>query len=447
MRRRSLAGPAILIIVGLLFLLNNLNPAFSIGAFLGQYWPFLLILIGVIGLVDVLASAASGAETGRRAFPPGWFLWTIFFAALTMSNIGGHFRFPAFGSGGVNIFGAEYEYDVNASAPAQGISRIVLDNTRGSLNIKGDGDSAVRIAGHRTIRAYNKSDADRVNEQSPVKIERQGDLLIVRTENATGNSISTSADLDITIPKGLNVEARGRSGDLSIDDVDGSVDLENGHGDVRLGNIGRDVKIEASRSSLIRAVGVKGTFDMDGSGGDVLLENIAGTATIDGEYSGTLEFRNFASTMHFHSSRTDFRVASIPGEIRMDLGDLKLENVTGPVHFESGSRDIVATDVTAELDLSVTRGDIQITETKAPLPKMDIHSKNGDITLSIPEKAAFDLEGTTSRGEVQNEYGAPLETSSDKRTSTVRGSVSGTGGEIPHIVLASGRGTITVEKN
>ncbi|HWD98585.1 MAG TPA: DUF4097 family beta strand repeat-containing protein, partial [Bryobacteraceae bacterium] len=299
----------------------------------------------------------------------------------------------------------------------------------------------------RTIHAFNKSDADRANEQAPVRIDRQGDLLIVRTEDSAGGSISSRVDLDITIPKRFDVEARGRAGDLSIDGVDGSVSIANGQGDVRLGNIGKDVRIEATRSSLVRAVDVKGNFDMDGRGGDVQLENIGGPATINGEYSGTLEFRNFAKSMHFRSARTDFRVENIPGSIRMNLGDMKLENVAGPVHFQSASRDIVATDVTGELDLSVTRGDIQVTETKGPLPKMDIHSKNGNITLGIPEKASFDLEGRTSGGEVQNEYGSPLETATGHRSGSIRGVSSGAGGDTPRILLTTDRGTITVEKD
>jgi DUF4097 and DUF4098 domain-containing protein YvlB len=445
--KRSVGGPLILIAIGLLFLLNNLNPGFSIGAFLSQYWPFLLIVAGVVGLIEVLANASSGYDPARRHLRLGWIFWPLVIFGVFVWRGPAHVRFPNFGHGGVGIFGAEYEYDVNASAPAAGFSRVVLDSTLGSLNIKGEGDGDVKIAGRRTIHAFNKSDADRANEQSPVRIDRQGDLLIVRTEDSQGGSISSTVDLDITVPKRFDVEARGRAGDLSVDEIDGSVSIANGHGDIRLGNIGKDVRIEATRSSLIRAVDVKGNFDMDGRGSDVQLENIAGPATINGEYSGTLEFRNFAKSMHFRSSRTDFRVESIPGSIRMNLGDMKLENVGGPVHFQSASRDIVATDVTGELDLSVVRGDIQVTETKGPLPKMDIHSKNGNITLGIPEKASFDLEGRTSGGEVQNEYGAPLETATEHRSSSIRGVSNGTGGDTPRILLTTGRGTITVEKD
>lgn len=445
--RRSVAGPFVLITIGLLFLFNNLNPGFSVGAFLSQYWPFLLIGAGVLGLIEVLASASHGCDPARRGFRLGWVLWPVLMFAFIFSRGPAHMRFANWGNGGLGILGAEYEYDVNASAPATGVTRIVLDSARGSLNLKGEGDGDVRITGRRTIQAYNKSDADRADEQSPVRIDRQGDLLIVRTEDSAGGAINSTVDLDITVPKRLDVEARERSGDLSITAVDGSVSIGNGRGDIRLAGIGKDVRIEANRSGLIRAVDVKGNFDMDGRGGDVQLENLAGPVTINGEYSGTLEFRNFAQSMHFRSARTDFRVESIPGSIRMDLGNMKLENVAGPVHFETGTRDIVASDVTGELDLSVDRGDIQVVEDKTPLPKMDIHSRNGNITLSVPEKSAFELEGRAAQGEAQNEYGPTLETSNEHRSSAIKGAGTVSGADAPQIMLTTQRGTITVEKN
>ena len=450
--RRSITGPLVLITIGLLFLLSNLNPGFSIGAVISQYWPFLLIGAGVIGLIEVLASASRGNDPSRRGFHVGWIFFLFLFGLLALSHGRARMHMPNWGRGGVGIFGAEYEYDVNASAPSSGVTRIILDSARGSLNLKGEGDGDVRITGRRTIQAYNKSDADRANEQSPVRIDRQGDLLIVRTEDSAGGSINSTVDLDITVPKRLDVEARERAGDLSISDIDGIVSIGNGRGDIRLSGIGKDVRIEANRSGLIRAVDVKGNFDLDGRGGDVQLENLAGPATINGEYSGTLEFRNLAKSMHFRSSHTDFRVESIPGSIRMDLGDMKLDNVVGPVHFQTGSRDIVATDVTGELDLSVDRGDIQVTQDKNPVPKMDVHSRNGNITISMPEKAGFDLEGRTSQGEVQNEYGSTLETSIEQgskhhRSSTIKGTGTVSGGETPRILLTTERGTITVEKN
>lgn len=120
--------------------------------------------------------------------------------------------------------------------------------------------------------------------------------------------------------------------------------------------------------------------------------------TIKGEFSGTLEFRALSKPLEFTSSRTEFRVEAIPGEITMDLGDLKMNNVSGPVRFQSQTRDIQITDVTELLDLKVERGDIGVTATHSPLPKMDLHTRNGDINLTLPEHAGFQIDGSTSQG-------------------------------------------------
>ncbi len=93
------------------------------------------------------------------------------------------------------------------------------------------------------------------------------------------------------------MESRGRNGDLTIDDVDGAVDVSGGRGDVRLNHIGKDVRIEASRSGDIHATDLKGGFDLEGRGSDIQLESIAGPVTIKGEFSGTLEFRALAKPL------------------------------------------------------------------------------------------------------------------------------------------------------
>ena len=61
MRRRSFAGPLILILLGVLFLVNNLRPDLPLYEVIAVYWPFLLIAWGLIRLVEVVH--------GCRAWP------------------------------------------------------------------------------------------------------------------------------------------------------------------------------------------------------------------------------------------------------------------------------------------------------------------------------------------------------------------------------------------
>lgn len=446
MRPRSITGPLILVIIGVVFLLNNLGHDIPFWSYLIDYWPFLLIGLGVIGLAEVLLHVSRGSTLPPRPMSGGGMVWIVILCVVLAiwgaGRNGIHIgRINTTGSG-ISILGSDFTYGVTAHSSAQGVTRIVLDNIQGDLTVRGDDSGDVKVTGRKTVRAFNHSDADRANQQSQLHLERQGDSLVVRAdEPAHAGMLSISTDIDLVVPRGINVEARSR-GDLNIQDMAGSVSVTDSRGDVRLGNIGKDVRVEAARGGLVRAADIKGAVDLQGRGGDVQMENVAGQVTINGEFSGTLEFRALAKSLHFESARSDFRVEQIPGSVTIDLGDLKMDNVVGPVKFRTGSRDVDATDVTNSLELNVDRGDIQVSASKSPLPKMDVHSRNGDITLTLPDRAGFDLDGKTGSGEVQNDFGSPLETKNDGRSATIKGRV----GSGPQLVVVTDRGTLSVKK-
>ncbi len=60
MRRRSLTGPLMLLIVGGLFLWHNLHPEAPLFELASQYWPFILIGWGLLRLVEVVFSHDEG---------------------------------------------------------------------------------------------------------------------------------------------------------------------------------------------------------------------------------------------------------------------------------------------------------------------------------------------------------------------------------------------------
>ena len=112
---------------------------------------------------------------------------------------------------------------------------------------------------------------------------------------------------------------------------------------------------------------------------------------------------------------------SIPGTVTMDLGDLKMSNVAGPVRFQSGTRDILIVDATDLVDVKVDRGDIGVTQTQATLPRMDIHTRNGDVTVTVPERAGFQINGSTSQGEIESAFGERVQVETYGRSATVKG--------------------------
>jgi hypothetical protein len=62
---RSLMGPAVIITVGILFLLEQTRSGFSFG----QTWPVILVVIGIISLASAMAPM-DGHITSSNAVPP-----------------------------------------------------------------------------------------------------------------------------------------------------------------------------------------------------------------------------------------------------------------------------------------------------------------------------------------------------------------------------------------
>jgi hypothetical protein len=442
--RRSITGPLIVVAIGVIFLLRNFRPDLLALNAIADYWPFLLIGAGIIGLVEVLFHASRGEAAPVRPFSGGTIFWIVvicfFFAVLSHRPMS--FNIGDFDTGRITVLGSDYNYDTTLSESTAGATRLVLDNVHGDLTLRPGTDDSVRVTGQTVVRAFSRSDADKANRAAPVRIDREGDEIVVRATDSAVNRARVTADLQVALPKNLSVEVRGPHGDVSVQGIDGGVLIDSGRGDVTLADIGGPVKIASSRSGSIRVTRLRGDFDLSGRGGDVRVDNVGGETTVSGEYSGTLEFTALAKPFRFQSSRTEFSAEAVPGTINLDLSDLRLRNVAGPVRFHSTSRDIDASQVTNGLDLVVDRGDIRVDATQGPLPKIDVHSHNGDISLALPLRGQFQIQGSTGQGEVEDEFGSPLEVVNSGKSSSIRGRT----GDGPAINVTTDRGTLTVRK-
>ena len=438
--RRSITGPIILLLIGALFLWRNLHPTVPIFDVLSQYWPFLLILWGLLRLGEALLMRGQW----RGGFSGGEIVLIIFICIIGASmwqarSFGIHFD-----SRGLDIFGDSFDYPISATAPGAGMTRVVFENPRGNIRVTGGDGQDVTVTGHKSIRAYQRAEADRTNENTPIEIIPQGDRLLIRTnqDHAPDNQRITD-DLEVQVPRGFSVESHGNVGDGEVSDVNGAVDFQSNRGDLRLARIGGDAKLSIGRSDVINLVDIKGKVDLDGRGSDLSLENIAGHATVNGSYSGSLDFKNLAQQLDFEGVRgTELHVAAIPGALHLDLSTFTGNNVTGPLRFVARSRDIRLEQFTQAVTVETDRGDIDLRPGKVPLSPIEATTKNGAIELAIPNNAQFQLQGTVERGEASNDFGAGLQQESNGHRATIHGGV----GNGPTISLLSSRGRISVER-
>src|SRR5262249_34155938 len=155
-------------------------------------------------------------------------------------------------------------------------------------------------------------------------------------------------------------------------------------------------------------------------------QTVSGPVTINGAYTGTIQFRELAKQLHWIGLQTEFSMAAVPGQIRMTISDVNADGITGPIRLNSRSKDIRLSNFTSSLDLTLDRGDLVLRPGVAPLPRIEAHTRAGNIELALPSGAKYDLTASSNGGDVTNDLGGPLKSEHNgRRGETLRGGNGG----------------------
>lgn len=448
--RGSIVGPIIVILIGALFLANNLRPDLPMLEFLGRYWPFLLIGWGVVRLLEVLFWAVTRKPLPNSGISGGEWVLVVFLtligSGLYAFHSAGH-SWPVFGRRGIEMFGETFDYAIDEQrVPAAKDTHITLEHLRGNARIVGGDVAEVRVVGRKVVRSMSRKQADEVNTLTGLEVAQQSGGILIRTnQHKAPQERYVTADIEITVPRGATVQAKGHDGDYDITDIQGAVELDSDRAGVRLDNIGGNVRVNLRRSDLVRAHAVQGSVDLRGRGNDIEFDGVQGQVTIEGSWGGEIRMRNVAKPIRYDGQQAEFQAQKVDGEIRLTRGSVEGESLSGPIVLRGhtkGCCDIKLSEFNSRLDVSVQRGDIELRPASNPLPRIEVDLRNGNIDLALPPTAKFNLRARAEKGDVENDFGDALKLTNEDRGGLLTGSV----GEGPQITMTSGRGTITVRK-
>jgi DUF4097 and DUF4098 domain-containing protein YvlB len=418
--------------------------------FLGRFWPFMLIAWGAVRLIEILIWTLRRKPLPVNGISGGEWVLVVF---LSLVGTGLYTFHTSVGwpptrirMRGIEMFGEAFDYTIGEQKAQIGKNRrVILENLRGNTRITGADSTEVIVSGRKTIRSLSRDEADHVDRNTQLEILEQGDALLIRTnQNRAMEERYVTADLEVTIPKGVSIQARGRDGDFEINNLQGGVEIDSDRAGVRVQNLGADLRVNLRRSDLVRAENVQGGVELQGRGNDVELENVQGQVTIDGSWGGELHFRNLAKPVRYQGMQAELQVQKITGDLRLGRGFLNGDSVTGPIVLRGhtkGCCDVRLADFNSSLEIAVQRGDVEL-RPGVPLPKMDVEVRNGSVDLAIPSNAKFALKAQVSKGDVENDYGDPLRESHESRG----GSITGNVGDGPSIAVAMERGRILIRK-
>ena len=147
MRHRSFTGPILLLLVGCLALWYNLHPGAQIFDLIARYWPFLLIAWGLLRLIEIII----WRDRRWSSFSGGEVALVVLICVAGSGAWHAHERGLRFTTGGLEVFGEQYDYPIEVKAPAAGFTRIVFENPRGNLKVTGGDGQEVRVTGRKGI--------------------------------------------------------------------------------------------------------------------------------------------------------------------------------------------------------------------------------------------------------------------------------------------------------
>jgi len=443
---RSVAGPIVLILIGVLFLLGTMGIVHlqNLGRFFAHYWPLFLILWGILKLIEYYEAQRTGTRA-RGIGAGGVFLMIVLIVFGLAATQVARFNWGALrdqmdlGDSDFPLFGHTYTYeDQLAQDFPAGASLHVVDD-RGAVNITASQDNQFHVAVHKRVNAENQEDADKWNAVTKPRISASGQMVSLDANTHGGGDHWVAADLDISVPRSVSVVVSSRRGDVSVLGRSGDADISNQHGDVSVSDVSGKVTLHLEDSSASLSQ-VGSDVMVEGRANDVSIQDVKGAAHLNGDFMESVKLSKIARGATFKSSRTEMDFARIDGEVNLDSGDLEASDVAGPVRVATRSKDIRLDGITGDLHLENQNGAVEVHVSK--LGSTEIENRQGDIDVYLPMKAAFQLAARARNGEIQSDFEG-LKIDNGDEQATGNGSVGGGG---PQLVINNEHGTIELHR-
>ncbi len=283
---------------------------------------------------------------------------------------------------------SDYQGSFERTFQVNGPAQLQIDTGSWDVSVHGGPAGAVTVRGkiHVGNRWLFGNRSERVHELENNPPVRQ-DGNIIRIEHADVSNIWV--DYDITVPAETGVNSRTGSGDVKIEDLTGDLELQSGSGDLWLQNVTGRIQTHTG-SGDVRARAISGPFSAEAGSGDIWLDERA------------------TGDVAIHTTS----------------GNIEVKGVDGGLRVEAGSGDITAAG--------------------KPAGNWEARAGSGNIHLSVPPQAAFQLDASTSSGDlnINRALTITVQGNLDRARHAIKGSV-GSGG--PQVSVHTASGDIAID--
>jgi DUF4097 and DUF4098 domain-containing protein YvlB len=447
--QRSIAGPVVLILMGLLFLGATMG-AFNmhaLGIYFARFWPALLILWGIIKLVEHERAKRAGLP-GRGIGVGGVFL-VIFIIVAGLIATQTLRLWPTIrdniqiddDQGLDEIFGGssfDYSGDLSNDWPA-GTNTLRINDDHGTVTVNVSDDNKLKVSWRKKIHAENQRDADAYNTKTDVTITPADKVLVLNANVQGSGNHSVDIDMDVYVPHNANLVITSRRGDVSITGLTGNVEVNHQRGEVDISDQTGNASLNLERSGA-RLSRIKGDVGIQGRANEIAVEDIDGAVHLNGDFMESVRLVRVTKTVGFRSSRTDMEFSRLDGRLDLDSGDLRADSLSGPMHLITRSKDISLEGLSGDLRLENSNGTVEVGVRKPG--SIQIENRKGDVQVTIPPNAALNVSAHCRGGSIQSDFNE-LKIDNGERESNASGSIGSNGSRL---VINGEHGSIEIRR-
>lgn len=447
---RSIAGPVVLILMGVLFLLGTMGilEIHSLGRMFARFWPALLILWGLLKLMEYEQAKRAG-QPAKGIGVGGIFLMFFLICAgliatqasrVDWKNLGEHIQLGD-DEGLDEIFGGStfnYSGEVNSPLPA-GADTLRINDDRGTVTVNVSDEKKIRVAWRKKVHAEKQQDADRYNGETWLNIVPSDKTLVLNANTQGAGDKGVTVDMDIYVPANMSLAITSGRGDVTVAGRTGTLEINHRKGEVNVNDQTGSVSLNLDGSSA-RLQHIKGDVTIQGKANEVDVEDVDGTMHLNGEFQESLRLVRISRTITFHSSRTEMEFARLDGRLDLDSGDLRADTLTGPMRLTTRSKDIALEGLSGDLRLEDSNGSVDVAVRKPG--NIQIDNRKGDVQVSIPPNTAIKVEARTKDGEIESDF-SEVKVDSQEHGASASGSI-GTNG--PRLAVNCDHGAIEIRK-
>jgi DUF4097 and DUF4098 domain-containing protein YvlB len=447
---RSIAGPVVLILMGVLFLLGTMGilEIHSLGRMFARFWPALLILWGLLKLMEYEQAKRAG-QPAKGIGVGGIFLMFFLICAgliatqasrVDWKNLGEHIQLGD-DEGLDEIFGGStfnYSGEVNSPLPA-GADTLRINDDRGTVTVNVSEEKKIRVAWRKKVHAEKQQDADRYNGETWLNIVPSDKTLVLNANTQGAGDKGVTVDMDIYVPANMSLAITSGRGDVTVAGRTGTLEINHRKGEVNVNDQTGSVSLNLDGSSA-RLQHIKGDVTIQGKANEVDVEDVDGTMHLNGEFQESLRLVRISRTITFHSSRTEMEFARLDGRLDLDSGDLRADTLTGPMRLTTRSKDIALEGLSGDLRLEDSNGSVDVAVRKPG--NIQIDNRKGDVQVSIPPNTAIKVEARTKDGEIESDF-SEVKVDSQEHGASASGSI-GTNG--PRLAVNCDHGAIEIRK-